>query len=144
MTSVATLQSQFQTALTTIQNGLPNTHILVMSIPDLYRLWQVGSVNSTVTARWSTFGICQSILANPTSTAQTDIDRRLRVHQRLADYNAAIASVCGATPNCITDGNALFNTQFLLNDLSTTDYFHPSGAAQQRLAAASYAVGYNW
>jgi lysophospholipase L1-like esterase len=143
MTSVATFQSQFQTAMNTIHNGLPNARILVMSIPDLHRLWEVGSASATARTVWANFGICQAMLANPTSTAQVDVDRRLRVRQRVIDYNAALTTVCNATANCLTDGGALFNTQFLLNDLATFDYFHPSGAAQQRLAAASYSV-YNW
>lgn len=143
MTSVATFQSQFQTAMNTIHNGLPNARILVMSIPDLHRLWEVGSASATARTVWANFGICQAMLANPTSTAQVDVDRRLRVRQRVVDYNAALTTVCNATANCLTDAGALFNTQFLLNDLATFDFFHPSGAAQQRLAAASYSV-YNW
>jgi lysophospholipase L1-like esterase len=144
MTSVATYQAQFQQAMTTLTTGLPNAHILVASVPDVRRLWEVGKDVAAARTTWSTFGICQSVTANPQSTAQADVDRRERVHQRVIDYNTALATVCAQYANCRFDGNAVFDSHFALSDLSTTDYFHPSYAGQTGLAILTYAAGYDW
>jgi lysophospholipase L1-like esterase len=144
MTSVATYQAQFQQAMTTLTNGLPNAHILVASVPDVLRLWEVGKDVAAARSVWSTFGICQSMTANPLSTAPADVDRRQRVHQRVIDYNSALATVCAQYANCRFDGNAVFNSHFALSDVSTADYFHPSYAGQTGLAILTYAAGYNW
>jgi len=144
MTSVANYQSQFQQAMTTLTTGLPNAHILVASVPDVQRLWEVGKDVAAARSAWSNFGICQTITANPQSTAQADVDRRQRVHQRVIDYNTALATVCAQYANCRFDGNAVFNSHFALSDVSTADYFHPSYAGQTGLAILTYAAGYNW
>ena len=144
MTSAATYQSQFQQAMTTLTTGLPNAHILVASVPDVLRLWEVGKDSAAARSTWANFGICQTITANPLSTAQADVDRRQRVHQRVIDYNTALATVCAQYANCRFDGNAVFNSHFALSDVSTVDYFHPSYAGQTGLAILSYAAGYDW
>jgi hypothetical protein len=93
---------------------------------------------------WALYGICQSMLANPTSTTQTDVDRRARVRQRVIDFNTALATVCAQYANCKFDGNAVFNYQFVLSQVSTWDYFHPNTAGQGVLASVTYAAGFNW
>jgi lysophospholipase L1-like esterase len=144
MTSVATLQSQFQAAMNTLTQGLPSAHVLVASIPDVERLWQVGHVDANAASRWTQFGICQSMLANPTSMAQADIDRRARVRQRVIDFNAALATVCAQHANCRFDDNTVFAFPFELPDISAIDYFHPSQQGQTMLALGTYAAGWNW
>ena len=144
MTPVATYQSQFQQAMTTLTTGLPNAHIMVASVPDLLRLWTVAKDVAAARNVWSYFGICQSMVANPLSFAQADVDRRARVQQRVIDYNTALATVCAPYPNCKFDQNAVFNSPFALNDVSSLDYFHPSFAGQTGLAVLTYAAGYDW
>ncbi len=144
MTLVATYRSQFQQAMTTLTNGLPNAHILVASVPDLFRLWTVGKDSSAARSAWTQFNICQSMVANPQSTAPADVDRRARVRQRVIDYNTALATVCGQYANCRFDQNAVFDSPFALSDISTVDYFHPSYAGQTGLAVLTYAAGYDW
>ncbi len=144
MTPVATFQSQFQQAMTTLTSGLPNASLFVSSIPRIKRLWEVGKDNSSARSAWSGFKICQSMLANPLSTAQADVDRRNRVDQRNIDYNTVLATVCGQYANCKFDGNAVFNYPFLLSHMSTWDYFHPNTSGQTVLASVSYTAGFNW
>jgi hypothetical protein len=48
--------------------------------------------------------------------------------------------VCATYAQCKFDGNAAFNHQFTVSDVSTTDYFHPSLQGQTNLAAGSWAV----
>ncbi|WP_433532553.1 SGNH/GDSL hydrolase family protein [Micromonospora sp. CA-263727] len=145
MTSVATFRANIDSALNRLKTGLPNARVYVISIPDVHRLWSVGKDSSSARTAWSLFGICQSILANPTSTAQADVDRRNRVRQRVIDFNGQLAAACTAYgSNCRYDGNAVFGYPFTLAQLSGWDYFHPNATGQQVLATVSYPAGFAW
>jgi lysophospholipase L1-like esterase len=144
MTPVATVQAQLQQALDTLTRGLPNTRVLVASIPNIYNLWSVLRTNSSAVATWNLFGICQSMLKNATSTAQADVDRRARVAQRNVDDNNALALTCALYVHCRFDRNAAYNTQFLAADVSTRDYFHPSVAGQAKAAGVTWAATFDF
>jgi hypothetical protein len=143
MTPVATFRTQFQTAMQTL-TGLPGARIYVLSIPDVYRLWEVYRTSVTAWLVWSSAGICQSLLANPWSYSSADVARRARVRQRNVEYNTQLAEVCSAFMTCRFDDNAIFNTAFVRSDVTTRDYFHPSLAGQAKLAAVSWAAGYDF
>jgi lysophospholipase L1-like esterase len=144
MTPVATYRAQFAGAMTTLSAGLPSARIYVVSVPDLYRLWEVYHDSFAARTTWSLFRICQSMLARPGSTAQADVDRRNRIRQRVIDYNAQLAEVCAAYVHCRYDGNAVFNADFVRSDVSTRDYFHPSVAGQAKAAAVTWAAGFDF
>lgn len=145
MTSVTTFRSQIDSALATLKNGLPNAKVFVISIPDIKRLWEIGKGSSSARTAWALFGICQSMLANPTSTSSTDVARRDRVRQRVIDFNTQLAEACaGYGANCKFDNNAIFNYQFVLSQVSTWDYFHPNASGQAVLASTSYAAGFGF
>lgn len=144
MTPIATFRAQFQAALNTLSSGSPDARVYVMSVPDIYNLWNVLHDNGSARFIWGLGSICQSMLANPQSTAQADIDRRNRVRQRVVDYNIQLAEVCASYLHCRFDNNTVFNTQFLTTDVSTRDYFHPSISGQARLAAATYEAGFDF
>jgi lysophospholipase L1-like esterase len=145
MTSVTTYRAQVDAALNTLKAGLPAAHVLVISIPDIKRLWEVGHTSSSARFAWSLFGICQSMLANPTSTTTADMARRDRVRQRVIDFNTQLAQACAAYgANCAFDNNAVFNYPFVLSQVSTWDYFHPNTSGQAALASVSYAAGFAW
>lgn len=113
--------------------------IVVASIPDIYKLWEVGSKSSSARFVWGLYKICQSMLKNPTSKLSADVDRRARVQARVVDFNAQLATACqNATVPCKFDNNAVYNTTFTLTDISKVDYFHPSVSGQAKLAAATY------
>jgi PKD repeat protein len=142
MTSVADFTTQFTTAMNTLAAGSPNTKVLVVSIPRVNQLWEL--FHSSLSARfvWSVGGVCQSLLANPTSTQSADVQRRAQVAQRNIDYNAALAQVCAQySSRCRYDGDAVYNVVFAKSDVSG-DYFHPSITGQAKLAAVSWAAGY--
>jgi lysophospholipase L1-like esterase len=145
MTPVATYRARLDAALATLKSGLPSARVELISIPDIRRLWSVGKGNFFARTAWSLFGICQSMLAHPTSTAQADIDRRARVRQRVVDFNAQLAAACAAYGgNCRFDGDAVFNYPFTLSQISGWDYFHPNASGQAILASVSYSAGFNW
>lgn len=139
MTAVATFRSQFQSAMNSLVASSPNVRIYVLSIPDVYNLWSVLKSNSSARFTWALFRICQSMLKNPTSTLQADVDRRARVRQRVIDFNTQLAQVCALYVQCRFDNNATFGTQFVTSDVSTRDYFHPSLAGQAKLAGVAWA-----
>lgn len=143
MTSVTNYRSQFSTAMTTLSAQSPNTNVYVVSVPNVYQLWNLFKDNAWARFVWVSAGICQSLLANPTSTQTADVQRREMVRQRNIDYNTQLAQVCAAFVKCLFDGNAAFNTAFIANDVSG-DYFHPSVAGQAKLASVSWSAGYTW
>jgi len=142
MTSVADFTAQFSTAMASFTATSSNTNIYVVSIPNVKNLWSALKGNSIARFIWAIGGVCQSMLARPTSTLQADVDRRARVLQREVDYNTALATVCAQYTRCRFDGNAVFNITYVASDVSTRDYFHPSLAGQKKLAAVSWAAGY--
>lgn len=144
MTPVADYRAQFEAAMTTLTSGLPDAKVLVASVPDIYRLWEVGKDSSSARYAWATYDICQSMLANPTSTDPADEDRRQRVRQRVIDYNAQLSDVCATHTNCRYDGDATFSYPFELDHLSGWDYFHPNTTGQNILAEETWAVGFDW
>jgi lysophospholipase L1-like esterase len=144
MTPTATLEAQLQTALQTLSAGLPNARSYVVSIPNVYHLWKILHTNFAADLTWTLGGICQSLLANPTSTAPADAARRQQVYQRTVDDNAALARVCASYIHCRFDGNAAFNLQFVPSDVSTRDYFHPSVSGQARAAGVTWAATFDF
>jgi PKD repeat protein len=143
MTSVTDFRTRFATAMATITSQSPGTWVYVVSIPDVYQLWNLFKNNFWARFIWSTADICQSLLASPTSTQQADLDRRAAVRQRNIDFNTQLAQVCAQYAQCRFDGNAAFTTTFTTGDVSG-DYFHPSVTGQAKLASVSWAAGYTW
>jgi lysophospholipase L1-like esterase len=144
MTPVATFRAQFQTALDTFSAGSPDARIYVMSVPNIYNLWYILHDNASARTAWSLFSICQSMLVNPQSFAQEDIDRRNRVNQRVIDFNTQLVQVCATDIHCRFDSNVVYNTPFTPSEVSTRDYFHPSLTGQARLAMVTYAAGFDF
>lgn len=138
MTPVDVFTTQFTTAMDTLTGIAPDAKIYVVSIPDIYQLWDVLHTNSTAVSRWNSFSICQSMLDNPTSTLDADVQRRATVAAHNVALNQALESVCGSYTNCSFDNYAVYNTGFLASDISTADYFHPSVAGQAKLADVAW------
>ncbi len=142
MTSLVDFRSRVASALAAFSAASPGSVILLASIPDVYQLWSLFKSTSGARSAWSLFGICQSLLARPTSTLQADVDRRLRVRQRVIDYNTILAEECARIARCRWDGGVVFQTAFTKSDITTRDYFHPSVAGQKKLAAATWGASY--
>jgi lysophospholipase L1-like esterase len=141
MTPVADFRAQFEQAMTTVSTGSPQALVYVVSIPDVYRLWQILHENPSARLAWRLTGFCKSMLANPGSTAPADEARRLRVRQRIVDYNGVLASVCALHAMCRFDGNRVFDYPFQPRHVSTRDYFHPSLEGQRALAEVTWDAG---
>jgi lysophospholipase L1-like esterase len=142
MTSVDTFRSQFESAMARITTGLPRARIFVATIPNVYHLWQLEKSNFLATTTWSLLSVCPSMLANATSTATADEQRRLRVLAREEAFNLALHDVCVQYTQCKFDNYAVFNTQFTTADVGGWDYFHPSVTGQAHLAAGTWAASF--
>lgn len=137
MTSVADFTAQFRSAMEQLSSALPDTRVYVISIPDVYRLWELLKDNGRARFVWRTFRICGALLAE----TNTDADRDL-VRQRTRDLNAVLRDVCDDFRSCRHDGGAAFDRGFTAEDVSALDFFHPSAAGQAKLAEVSWERGY--
>jgi lysophospholipase L1-like esterase len=142
MTSVATFRSQLTNAMNTVTAGLPSVRVLLVSIPNAYRLWQLFKDNFLARTVWATFSVCQSLLADPLSTDADDVARREAVRQRNIAFNDVLRDTCALYIQCRFDGYAVFNTVFTASDITGRDYFHPSTSGQAKLASVTWAAGY--
>jgi lysophospholipase L1-like esterase len=144
MTDTGIFRKQVDAALARLKKGLPKARILVVSIPDLYRLWQLGHDNERAVRAWN-HGVCQSLLARPTSTAHADDVRRRQVDHRVDDYNDALAAACEKYGHrCRWDGGSVHRVRFSLDLLSELDYFHPDVAGQHKLAEVTWPARFTW
>lgn len=140
MTPTATFKANVQAALATLSASPSAPQIYVASIPNLQRMYDLNKSSLSARFAWSLLGICQSMLANPTSTKAADVQRRAAVQQRVNEYNQALSEACAAYTTCRWDGGAVAGYAFTRSDISTRDYFHPSLAGQAKLAAITWAT----
>jgi lysophospholipase L1-like esterase len=140
MTPTSVLGDQLRAALTTLTTGDPAAQIYVASIPNVNHLWEIFHTNLAADVVWSVARICQSLLANPRSTATADVQGRQQVANQVTADNATIASVCAGFASCHYDGGAAYNVVFTTSDVTTRDYFHPSVSGQAKAAAAIWAA----
>jgi lysophospholipase L1-like esterase len=144
MTSVESFRTNLTNGLNILSAGLPDARIDVSSIPNIYNLWNVLKGNVAAQLTWTFGRICQSMLANPTSTAQADADRRARVQQRNIAFNDTLRDVCAQYIHCHYDGGAAYAIPFAASDVGTLDFFHPNTNGQAKAAATAWATGPNF
>ena len=153
--------------------GLPKAYIFVASIPNINILHTIftSPVDLNALTRWSAFNVCQALLANPTSTAAADVQRRADFQAQVIAYNEPSPKSAGlsAEPLQVRRG-AAYNTSFTTSDVanvtnrdrskhvpvqcpadlrpgipnSTADYFHPSLAGQAKIADSTWASTYSF
>ena len=144
MTPVSEFRAEYETALAELSAGSPQAHVYVVSIPDVYRLWELFHEKAEARLRWRLTGFCKSMLARPASTAPEDMARRGRVRERIEAYNQVLEEGCAAYAQCLFDGNAVFDYPFARKDVSRHDFFHPSREGQRVLAEVTWQAGYDF
>ena len=137
MTPTSTFQSEVQKALADFFAADPRAHLYLSSLPNIFQLWSILHTNPAAQAIWTSFHICQSMLA----TSNTDAQRQQVVKQEVAD-NQALASACSAYAQCRWDGYVGYNFAFATPDISTLDYFHPSVTGQRAIAKITWTASY--
>ncbi len=144
MTAPDTFRRQVDDALAVLKQGLPQARILVASVPDIHRLWEIGHTRDVAVKAWS-FGICPSLLAAPTSTAPADAARRKAFRDRVDAYNTQLVAACKAYgARCKDDGGAAHRVAFTLDMVTAQDFFHPNASGQNALAKATWLGVPDW
>jgi hypothetical protein len=131
MTSVASFTNSVQSGFALFFGNRPGARIVLSSIPDVYRVWQLAHTSTKAQTLWRVSKLCPSMLSNPTSMAPADKLRRQLVSLQITKYNAALASVCKQYAGCRWDNGALHNYPFTISQLSPYDYFHPNVVGQR-------------
>ncbi|WBB69830.1 GDSL-type esterase/lipase family protein [Micromonospora sp. WMMD812] len=138
MTPVAEFRAGIDRGLRALRAGRPKARVLVVSVPDLYRLWEVGHADSRAVRAWRR-GVCPALLADATSTAPADRARRAAFRDRITAYNAQLVAACRAYGSrCRHDGGAVHRVRFTLELVNPLDWFHPNAAGQDRLAEVTW------
>lgn len=133
MTPVAAFRTAFDNALAYLHRALPDTQILVASIPDLQRLWSVGRTNVLGKQIWK-LGLCPSMLRDADAQDSAAQARRTEVRDRVIAYNTAMGQDCARYARCRYDGGAVFAYKFGSDELSSWDWFHPNQKGEEELA----------
>jgi hypothetical protein len=136
MTPVSRFRRQYEQAIKTLIRGLPEATIYVVSIPDVYRLWEILHTDAAATQSWRAFRTCQSLLAE-----SNDEDDRQVVRRRVIEFNQVLEDVCVRYGSCRWVGGEVFRYAFDRADVSPLDYFHPSAEGQSRLAEVTWRHG---
>jgi lysophospholipase L1-like esterase len=142
MTSVTRFRSDFETAMRILATDVPDARIQVLSIPDLYRLWQIEKGRFLARTAWRFLHTCYALLQQPQSNAPEDVARRALVRDRLVSFNHVLGDVCAEYVQCTYDGGAAFRARFDRQDVSSRDFFHPSRHGQELLAGIAWQTGF--
>jgi lysophospholipase L1-like esterase len=144
MTGPAQFGSEVELALSRVKALSPQTRVLMVSIPDIYRLWQIGHTKRVVRSVWSR-GTCPSLLADPESEAPADTARRQQFKERIDAYDGILAASCeNFGPRCRWDGGAVHGFAFSMKEISALDFFHPNTEGQNRIAKLTYPSSFGW
>lgn len=148
MTDPTEFENQLQSAVATLRAGLPaGSRILMLPVPDFPHFREITQANDAAKANLAepaNLNRCAPYLglSSPTAIAAGQY--------YLAQYDAALKRACddidandGATGrlNCTYDAGMLAGSDFVIGDLSTADYFHPSISGQGKLAEAAWRAG---
>jgi hypothetical protein len=119
-----------------LRSGVPKSQLLMVGIPNVYRVWEIGHTNKMALSVWRD-RICPNLLANADSTAPADDARRQAFRDQIASYNAQIKNAC-ADYGSRCRYNDIAGFAFEMNLLSAVDFFHPNAAGQSALADLTY------
>ncbi len=114
---------------------------------------------------WDTLAVipCKSLVIDPTDMSEAGVTRREAVRARNIAFNQILAEECALRLRCRFDDNALFNFssnradplsngpylpradwQFVDDDISTIDHFHPSLSGQTKIAQKAWDSGFQY
>lgn len=136
--AAADYAADLRSALSTLEQGVPEASVLVASVPSLARVHAAGVQSVAAITVWQAVDRCAIMLADPLDESAATQDRRAAVEARVVEFNAALAAVCAEFARCFTDGGAVYENEVTLADLSPVDYFHPSVQGQAQIASATW------
>ncbi|MFF2371005.1 SGNH/GDSL hydrolase family protein [Agromyces sp. NPDC058110] len=138
MTSAADYESRLGELLTRLNADVPGATILVLSVPDLHHLWEIGRSDAGAVQAWNSSPSCKNLLGSADDDSAAATERRDAVAARVDEYNEAIDRVCAAAERCLDDDGAVFAYPFTVGEISAIDHFHPSIAGQRVIAEIAW------
>jgi lysophospholipase L1-like esterase len=142
MTPPSQFRASVDEALATIKRAMPKARLLMVSLPDVYRVWEIGHTNKLALADWKA-GVCPNLLTNATSTAPADVARRAAFAAQIRAYNDQLRAACQAYGSkCRYADISTF--AFSITMLNGIDFFHPNASGQTALAARTYPGRFTW
>jgi len=131
MTDPAVYENYFRQAMENLTAELPDTKIIVVALPDIYQLYDVG-IAKGCSWLWPIAGICRAL------TGSNAADR-LIFRQRVIEYNQILQNVTLEYGQLYAP--SIFDLQFTTSDIAW-DCFHPSIDGQMKIAEVSWNDGY--
>lgn len=147
LTGQATFQAQLGDALAILRAGLPaGSRILMLAVPNMPHFYDITQANATAQAILARTPIqwgCPPYLGN-SNFIPFDV-----ANSHLSQYDAALQSACAGIESgdggtgrlhCTYNADLLAESDFVIGDLSTYDYFHPSLSGQAKMATSAWAA----
>jgi lysophospholipase L1-like esterase len=135
------------TAITTLRSGLPaGSRILMLPVPDFPHFRDITQANPAARAL---LALPENINRCPPYLGGNGSFSMAQANDYLSRYDAALEGACrdisaADSPSgklyCTYNAALLADSDFLIADVSTVDYFHPSLTGQARLAADAWAA----
>ncbi len=136
--ALETFKTDYINAIESLISANSNIKILVVPIPNMVRMWEVGiESNRNCSAKWKRYRICQNLLGKDVS----DLERQ-QFAERLEDANAVITEIAYSYPEHVVFVEKVATTDFKLNHISSIDCFHPSLEGQNFLAEETWKEGW--
>lgn len=120
-------------AIARMVESRPDVRIVLLPIPDLYRIYEIGRDSMICRAKWRLFNYCQALLGRDRS----DDDRAVFV-ERWHAANRLLADVAEMFPHNVSHDPESANTRFQPEHVASRDCFHPSLAGQALLAEVAW------
>jgi lysophospholipase L1-like esterase len=146
-TDPVSFERDLATAIATLRSGLPaGSRILMLPVPDFPHFRDITQANPAARAE---LALPQNINRCPPYLGGNGSFSMAQANDYLTRYDAALEGACrgiAATDSpsgklyCTYNTTLLADTDFLIADLSTVDYFHPSLSGQARMAADAWAA----
>lgn len=125
-------ENKVDKTLQTLISHNPEINILLVPLPDMYHLWELGS-NDSCQWIWDFFGVCSSLLSSSSSK-----EERLKFKNRLDDLNQTLGKLHKKYPSHVKYDIALAQYKFKKEDISKKDCFHPSLIGQNKISQLTW------
>ncbi len=138
MTSVDDFREAARAVIGRLGDGLPDSRVLVASIPDPVRFLEAFRGDAAAYRTWARGHTCWVFFAGPAEVSPAARARRAAARRRVVAFNRVLEAECNQHENCHWDGGALFRWRFGPADITKADYFHPSVQGEARIAALTW------
>lgn len=127
-------EQQFLEALQVLDRGVPELRVYVLSVPNIYGVWESLRDDPVASEMWAMTRTCRALAGTTATTVAAFRDHNLA-------YNDILEAVSRRFDRCRFDDYAVYQQAYDPEHLSL-DFFHPSHAGQRQLAEVSWRAGY--